>query len=81
MIILITDVLDDTNENNHIVSFQVVDGTPSKNDVKRLLTHEIKTFQQITYCFVKKQGQFKTFGRLCVQGEHFNDAELHELIA
>ncbi|HAS6641145.1 MULTISPECIES: hypothetical protein [Vibrio] len=81
MIILITNVLDDVNENTHTVTFQIVDGSPSLNDVECLLTREINEFNHVTYCLEEKQGQFKTFGRQCVQGEHFSDTEQHELIA
>ncbi|HHY0497243.1 hypothetical protein JL857_20625 [Vibrio parahaemolyticus] len=81
MIILITDVTDAEvpYQSIDIVTFKVVDGTPSIEEVTQLLNRELDNLMSLLYSPKTKQGQLMTAGRICVKGEHFNAVEHAQL--
>lgn len=79
MIILITDTTELSYQSVHLVTFKVIDGTPSIEEVTLLLNRELDNLISLIYSSETKQGKFMTTGQVCIKGEHFNAAEHAQL--
>ncbi len=81
MIILITSVrsAELPNLNADLVTFDVVQGSPTLFDIENLFNIELNNTLCLTYSESKKKGQFFDIDKECIRGMHFNSQEHYKL--
>ncbi|HDM8209274.1 TPA: hypothetical protein P0E34_004518 [Vibrio campbellii] len=80
MILLIKNVQDTNNPLSPVdaVTFKVVDGEPTLQEVGRLLNIEVSPVLALAYSLETLEGHFYTNPRQCVQGMSFSTEEHRE---
>ncbi len=83
MILLLTDVQDTQHPCKavDVVTFTVIQGTPTLSNISRLLNLELNSVFGIAYSTENNEGIFYNEDKECIKGMHFNTQDHPEYFA